>query len=62
MPFSFCLGTLAITRAIGDVALKQLVVSHPYTTETTITNDDSFLILACDGVSFFLLFVASHIC
>jgi protein phosphatase PTC1 len=43
-------GSLAITRAIGDLALKHLVVSHPYTTETTITKDDSLLILACDGV------------
>ena len=65
LPLFFSLGTLAITRAIGDVALKQIVVSHPYTTETTITHDDSFLILACDGVilHFFLFsFFSAHIC
>jgi protein phosphatase PTC1 len=46
-------GVLAVTRALGDAYLKDLVTGHPYTTETVIQPDiDEFLILACDGVSF----------
>ncbi|PVI05266.1 PP2C-domain-containing protein [Periconia macrospinosa] len=44
-------GVLAVTRALGDVYMKDLVTGHPYTTETVIQPDqDEFLILACDGV------------
>lgn len=44
-------GVLAVTRALGDAYLKDLVTGHPYTTETVIQPDqDEFLILACDGV------------
>lgn len=43
-------GVLAVTRALGDFYIKQLVISNPYTTETELTIDDEFLILACDGV------------
>lgn len=46
-------GVLAVTRALGDAYLKDLVTGHPYTTETVIQPDmDEFLILACDGVRF----------
>lgn len=31
--------------------MKEFVVGSPYTTETVLGNDDSFLIIACDGVS-----------
>lgn len=45
-------GVLAVTRALGDSYLKDLVTGHPYTTETVIQPDqDEFLLLACDGVS-----------
>ena len=45
-------GVLAVTRALGDAYMKELVTGHPYTTETVIQPDvDEFLILACDGVS-----------
>ena len=45
-------GVLAVTRALGDAYMKDLVTGHPYTTETVIQHDiDEFLILACDGVS-----------
>ena len=48
-------GVLAVTRALGDAYMKDLVTGHPYTTETVIQADqDEFLILACDGVSTFL--------
>jgi protein phosphatase PTC1 len=44
-------GVLAVTRALGDAYLKDLVTGHPYTTETVIQPDaDEFIILACDGV------------
>lgn len=47
-------GVLAVTRALGDAYLKDLVTGHPYTTETVIQPEaDEFVILACDGVSFF---------
>ena len=46
-------GVLAVTRALGDAYLKDLVTGHPYTTETVIQPDaDEFVILACDGVCF----------
>lgn len=49
-------GVLAVTRALGDAYMKDLVTGHPYTTETVIQPDiDEFLILACDGVSFAML-------
>lgn len=50
-------GVLAVTRALGDAYLKDLVTGHPYTTETVIQPDgDEFIILACDGVSFNLFY------
>ena len=49
-------GVLAVTRALGDAYMKDLVTGHPYTTETVIQPDvDEFMILACDGVSARLL-------
>lgn len=45
-------GVLAVTRALGDAYMKELVTGHPYTTETVIQPDmDEFIIIACDGVS-----------
>lgn len=45
-------GVLAVTRALGDSYMKELVTGHPYTTETVIQPDmDEFVIIACDGVS-----------
>ncbi|KHJ35561.1 putative protein phosphatase 2c [Erysiphe necator] len=44
-------GVLAVTRALGDNYMKDLVTGHPYTTETIIQPDvDEFIILACDGI------------
>ena len=51
-------GVLAVTRALGDAYMKDLVTGHPYTTETVIQADiDEFLILACDGVSLLTSFL-----
>jgi protein phosphatase PTC1 len=45
-------GVLAVTRALGDAYMKELVTGHPYTTETVIQPEmDEFIIIACDGVS-----------
>lgn len=50
-------GVLAVTRALGDSYMKDLVTGHPYTTETVVQPDmDEFMIIACDGVSILALF------
>ncbi|KAI2621848.1 protein serine/threonine phosphatase 2C [Xylaria nigripes] len=44
-------GVLAVTRALGDAYIKDLVTGHPYTTETVIQPEvDEFIIIACDGL------------
>lgn len=43
-------GVLAVTRSLGDLYMKDYVVGSPYTTETDLTEEDSALILACDGL------------
>jgi len=49
--FCCCTGVLAVTRALGDSYMKELVTGHPYTTETVLQPEaDEFIILACDGV------------
>lgn len=55
-------GVLAVTRALGDSYMKDLVTGHPYTTETVIQPDfDEFIILACDGVSILLEYLSCGI-
>ncbi|CAG8760664.1 13327_t:CDS:2, partial [Dentiscutata erythropus] len=43
-------GVLAVTRSLGDCSMKEFVIGKPYTTKITLTEKDSFLILACDGL------------
>ncbi|KAH8083751.1 protein serine/threonine phosphatase 2C [Cristinia sonorae] len=43
-------GVLAVTRSLGDSSMKEFVVGAPYTTETELSDEDEFLILACDGL------------
>ncbi|KAJ1304285.1 hypothetical protein OPQ81_005445 [Rhizoctonia solani] len=43
-------GVLAVTRSLGDSAMKEFVVGSPYTTETELSEEDEFVILACDGL------------
>ncbi|KAG0142726.1 hypothetical protein CROQUDRAFT_673364 [Cronartium quercuum f. sp. fusiforme G11] len=43
-------GVLAVTRSLGDSSMKEFVVGSPYTTETTLGDEDEFLIIACDGL------------
>ncbi|GJJ06624.1 hypothetical protein Clacol_000818 [Clathrus columnatus] len=43
-------GVLAVTRALGDSSMKEFVVGSPYTTETELSPEDEFLVVACDGL------------
>ncbi|KAG8744490.1 Protein phosphatase 2C 1 [Ceratobasidium sp. 414] len=43
-------GVLAVTRSLGDSAMKEFVVGSPYTTETELSDEDEFVIFACDGL------------
>ncbi|KAF2072407.1 hypothetical protein CYY_006282 [Polysphondylium violaceum] len=43
-------GMLAVSRALGDSFLNPYVTPEPFQSSFTITEDDKFLILACDGV------------
>jgi protein phosphatase PTC1 len=39
-----------VTRSLGDSSMKEFVVGSPYTTETALSEEDEFLIVACDGL------------
>jgi len=43
-------GILAVTRSLGDHAMKDYVIGDPYLTTTTLEPTDTHLILACDGL------------
>mmetsp|Transcript_12502 Transcript_12502/g.23461 ORF Transcript_12502/g.23461 Transcript_12502/m.23461 type:complete len:553 (+) Transcript_12502:703-2361(+) len=43
-------GKLAVSRAIGDLALKPYVTSTPDITDYMIKSDDLFLVIASDGI------------
>lgn len=43
-------GVLAVTRSLGDSAMKEYVVGQPYTSTMDLTDTDEFLIIACDGL------------
>ncbi|WEJ95061.1 mgpp2cl-1, protein phosphatase 2C-like protein 1 [Yamadazyma tenuis] len=43
-------GILAVTRSLGDLYMKDLVVGKPFTTSTVLGEYDEFMILACDGL------------
>ncbi|KAH3742840.1 protein phosphatase 2C [Pelomyxa schiedti] len=52
------LGSLAVTRAFGDIDFKHpynraaadFVSAEPFTAHTTLTRDNQFMIVACDGL------------
>lgn len=53
-------GNLALSRAIGDFEFKkspelspeqQIVTAFPDVTVHEVTDDDEFLVIACDGMS-----------
>jgi len=43
-------GILAVTRSLGDCALKNYVIGDPFQTTTDLNQNDTHLILACDGL------------
>eukprot|EP00708_Paratrimastix_pyriformis_P004114 GAFH01002939.1.p2 GENE.GAFH01002939.1~~GAFH01002939.1.p2 ORF type:complete len:277 (+),score=46.88 GAFH01002939.1:114-833(+) len=43
-------GILSVSRALGDHAMKQYVISKPFTLETVLLPTDTHLVVACDGV------------
>jgi len=43
-------GVLAVTRSLGDHTMKDYVISDPYISEYELTEEDSHLVLACDGL------------
>jgi len=43
-------GILAVTRSLGDRAMKRYVTGEPYTEQHELGPTDSHVILACDGV------------
>lgn len=43
-------GSLAVSRAIGDLHLKEWIISEPETKKLSLTSDCEFLIMASDGL------------
>ena len=43
-------GVLAVSRSLGDHAMKQSVISKPHFWEDELTEEDTFAIVACDGL------------
>ncbi|KAA8499107.1 Protein phosphatase 2C-like 1 [Porphyridium purpureum] len=43
-------GVLSVARALGDHAMKNVIIADPYVSEYELQEDDAFLILACDGL------------
>ncbi|KAJ8901820.1 hypothetical protein NDN08_004025 [Rhodosorus marinus] len=43
-------GVLSVSRALGDHAMKKVVLGSPYTSHEVLTSEDPFVILACDGL------------
>ena len=41
---------MAVSRALGDHALKKYVISEPNFWEGDLTPADTFLLIACDGL------------
>lgn len=64
MDFGRVNGNLALSRAIGDFEFKksaelspeqQIVTAFPDVTVHEITEDDEFLVIACDGTFYFTI-------
>lgn len=43
-------GVLAVTRALGDRAMKDFVINDPFCSKVPLKDSDTLLILACDGI------------
>lgn len=55
-------GMLAVSRSLGDLELKQWVISEPSIKSIKLTPKDTYLILACDGVRYRSLFYMIKLC
>jgi len=44
-----------VSRALGDHAMKQSVISEPHFWEDDLSGEDTFVIIACDGLFYFFL-------
>jgi hypothetical protein len=60
-PLTLPSGNLALSRALGDFEFKknlsigpeaQMITANPDVTTHEITEEDEFLVLACDGAAF----------
>ena len=67
MDFGRVNGNLALSRAIGDFEFKksaelspeqQIVTAFPDVVTHPISDDDEFLVIACDGMAYLFIFVA----
>jgi len=43
-------GQIIITRSLGDHLMKDFIISNPYTSHYKLTDKDTYLIVACDGL------------
>jgi protein phosphatase PTC1 len=43
-------GHIVITRSLGDHLMKEFIINTPHLYSTTLTDEDTHLILACDGL------------
>lgn len=43
-------GIICVPRSLGDKGLKKYLSSEPYISESKITDDDQYIVIACDGV------------
>lgn len=41
---------LAVSRAFGDYPMKKFVMSEPTLTEVELSEEDSFILVCCDGI------------
>ncbi len=44
-------GQIVITRSLGDHLMKDYIISKPHVYYSKLTEEDTFVILACDGVT-----------
>lgn len=44
-------GQIMITRSLGDHLMKDYIIGEPYVQHESLTDKDTWLIVACDGVS-----------
>lgn len=45
-------GQIIITRSLGDHLMKEFIIGSPYLKSEKLSESDTWLIVACDGVIF----------